>query len=79
MSNSRYKMLCKIRALSASVAILTYLFLQASSPVAKFKDLSPANNIFDVSDTLKKHQAPIEYNPRGGEVFLAKNRFEQES
>lgn len=74
MSNSRYNMLCKIRTLSASVAILTYLFLQSCRSTPEIKIIDLYDKQYNIVDTSKHDTTPIEYNPRGGQVFLAKNR-----
>lgn len=74
ISDSQYRLLRKIRTLSATVGILTYLLLQANKPIQLPTVIPPYDIPHNVIDTTKKETAPIEYNPRGGKVFLAKNQ-----
>ena len=75
VSDSQYKMLRKIRTLSATVGILTYLLLQANRPI-QLPTIVPLYDIpQNVIDTTKKETAPLRYNSRGGNnTFLARSQ-----
>lgn len=79
ISNKQYELLRKIRTLSATVGILTYLLLQATQPI-RLPEIVPTYDMpKNVIDTIENKTTPMEYNPRGGKVFLAKNQSELSS